>query len=369
MRADFPATNYFKSVIPICVVVLLGIWKHSLRAQSTIETMLILAAGIAVLTTLVSIVYTNIGSGVAAQQQNQGYAALRELVVGINDAYFMGPGTVKESVIVLPDGTDLNRSYMRGKALVLNVDGSDLSVSADVNVVGSWPNSSGSYVFTITAGDSFVYVSTQPLSFSPPVISQTVAQNSSKDVNVAFTNVTSSSLSYSVVLGLSGDANVTYGYSQPSPFTLAAGAGTSLIFTLACSKTSSGAYSGLVALVPSVSTDANLALPVRIVCSSAQPKLAVLPSSKSISASPNSSSSDSVIVCNSSPSDFSPVSSAISGDAARYVFTSFSSTISANSCSSVPLSVKSGGAGTYLGKLSITGGGFSADANITLSVA
>ncbi|MCX6803180.1 MAG: hypothetical protein NTY48_01265 [Candidatus Diapherotrites archaeon] len=344
--------------------------KNDSCAQSTVETLLVLAIGIFILVSLVAIVYNQIDNGVVLQQQKIGANTIRTLAKEIDDAYYLGPGTVRNISLTLPSSTDLNRSFISGRAIVLNVAGSDLLAGTSVRVVGAWPNTNGSHVFSITVFSDFVAVSTQSLSFSPAFVSKTISQSSSFVAVVVLSNSTSSTASYNIALDFPSSGSETLvSIIGGSSISVLSNNNSNLTFSLSCAANSFGYYDGNVVLSPISGKDANLLIPIRLVCSEAQPKLSLFPAVKPISVSASARTADSVLACNNTASVFSHSSILVSGEVAKYVYASFSSDINANSCITIPLTISSPSqAGLYNGIIKIYSSGYSASSDVNLSV-
>lgn len=347
-----------------------NIFRKKGRAQSSIETLIILATALFILTALVSMVYDQLNSGYLQQQQKMGLNGLRTLAKEIDDAYFLGPGTVKNVTIIMPDLVDYNNSYIEGKGLVLNIGGTDFVVSTKIEARGSWPNTDGSYVFVITAYDDYVGVSTQVVSFNPSQISEVVSQSSSVDVNITITSHNWNDLNYLVYpefpTSAEGLAALT---TTTDSVVVPANESSIILLTLSCARDSFGSYSGKVVFVPINSTDNNVSVPVDLVCSSIQTKLGIYPNYKEINSVVLVSNTSSLLVCNGSTGDFSNSLLSFTGEASRYIFSDFNGTITAQSCRSLDLIINSvSTAGTYLGKVYVYSGGYSAVADLNLIV-
>ena len=341
------------------------------RAQASSETMVILAIGLVALLGVSAFVYDQLSSYNAQQQLKIGSNVVKILAREANDAYFLGPGTVKNIVVVMPSLVDFSKSFINGKAIVLNVAGSDIVGSAAVDVYGSWPNSDGSYAFVITAYEGYVTISSQPLSFSPAQITEVLTQGNSRDVSLVATNTFSTSLAYTMVIDFpsDGSSGASLSSAESNPVSFSGGESKTISFTASCASNSFGTYSGSIFFM-SVSGDYNLSVPVNVVCSSSQQKLVVYPLDKHFSAESGSPSTQSVLVCNNSSVAFPSSRAVITGDISNYVFTSFSGVINASSCRTLQLNVSASGedGDIFLGRLSVIAGGFTAYADLNLIV-
>jgi hypothetical protein len=310
-------------------------------------------------------------TGYVQQQQKIGSAAINSLAKEINDVYFIGPGTVKEVVIVLPQAVDLNKSYIEGRGIVLNVAGTDLVASTKVNTRGIWPNTEGSYVFLLTAYSDFVMVSSQPISVSPLNIEKTISQASSGDFNLIITNNSSNNYPYEVSVFFPDNSSSEASLSSSSlgSITFNALSQNTLSFSLTCNPESFGSYSGKIIFDPLSANDANLTIPVNLVCSSAQSKISFFPVKKNIVAYGGKKTNGNVLVCNNTSTDMNAVLFSFDGDV--FSFTGFSTPekLLANSCSTISFAVNAPNDWkSYLGKLRVSSANFSSSLDVNIVV-
>ena len=344
--------------------------SFSPRAQSSIETLIILAIGLLILSILIGIVYDQLNSSFAVEQQRVASSAVRTLAKEIDDAYFLGPGTIKNVTIKLPEDVNFESSFIRNKSIVLNVGGTDVVADTSVDVNGVWPNTSGSFVFLITAFDDLVTVSVQPLNFSPSQINETLLQGTSKDIVVTVTNTSPSAINYSINQIFPEGSSLASSLSlSENALGISENSSTSFTATISCGASALGSYSGRINFVPNTSSLALLSVPINLVCVSAQTKLSVFPSSKSISAVVGVNKNDSVVVCNNTGAVMSSVSAQVTGAAASYVFPVFPISVPAYSCANLDLNIiPSSTVGSYNGSLKVSSAGINAFSNISLDV-
>jgi len=344
-------------------------FKSKVRAQAVIETLIILAIAVFILTFLVTMVYAQFDSYNRQVQERQASLAVSTLAKEIDDAYFLGPGTVKNVVIILPTDVDLDNSFILGKAVVLRVGESDITASTSVTVRGSWPNSSGSYVFSITSFGDFVYVSQQDIMFSPARISQSVAQTFYKDLTIVATNSSQTSKSYDIELDFpsDGSSEASASISASSPITFAASSSTNIPLRVSCARDSFGSYVGSIIFNPTDGSDNNLSVPINLVCVSSQPKLKIFPSTLSIEYTAGSNYTNSLLACNLTSSAISSPSVTVTGGIVPYVFASQISSIPANSCSTINLAIfVPSGMSTFSGKVNISAQGLSSSSDVNV---
>ncbi|MCX6801112.1 MAG: hypothetical protein NTZ73_02895 [Candidatus Diapherotrites archaeon] len=235
----------------------------SLKCQATIESMLILAVGMVTLLILTAFLWDSYTTSQAAQQQQLGKDLLNRLAKEIDDAYFLGPGTVKKLILVVPSCADLNMSSFGSRTIILNVCGADLMGSTNVEVRGSWANAMGVHQFVITAFGDFVSVSASKLELSQYQINVVVLQGATKDVNISTGNVSGSPVNYVVSTSFSySDVNISV--TPDGSQTYLADEDKNFAITISCSDDAVGAYSGLIEF----GGDENITIPLNIICTS-----------------------------------------------------------------------------------------------------
>jgi len=334
------------------------------RAQASVETMLLLGIALFIIGAFATIIFDQINSSYVQQQQKMGSQSLRTLAKEIDDAYFLGPGSVKTVQVHIPELTDFSNSYMQGKSLVLNIAGTDFIASTKVPLSGAWPNSDGAYEFVITAFENFVSIAVQKLSFSPNQLTVSLRQGSSSAFNLVVDNVGGEPASYDFSIVFEGaDAAVSSG--QAGVLSFEEGESKSLQLTAVCGSGSAGSYDGYLLFAG----DYNATLPVRVVCSSQYSKLMVLPSAKTVLSGAGSVSSESFLVCNNTPAEFYSAVVSLSGEVSSYASSGFSGTLGANSCRQLDLNIHSPQSpGTYSGRLVVSASGYSAYSDLNLVV-
>ncbi len=340
------------------------------NGQTSVETLMIMAIGVFILAALVSMVYEQMNYGYAQQQQNTAELAVRALAKEVDDAYFLGPGTVRSIILPMPEGVDFENSFIDGRAIVLRVSETDHTASTKIDVRGVWPNSTGSFNFVITSFNDFVHVSAAKASFSPASISETVIQSSSKQASVLFSNYSGGEIKYNMAVNFPASGAGAF-VSSPDEGEVSLGADENIIlgFDISCSADAFGSYSGEVVFEPVLGTETRLSFPVNVFCSSSQKKLGIFPADKNMFAQVSTASSDSMIVCNNSSSDFDSVLVSVSGSISPYVFPEAIGPLPKNSCETIVLNLTPPqSAGAYSGSIIVQSSGLSSSSNAALFV-
>ncbi|VVB75367.1 Uncharacterised protein [uncultured archaeon] len=342
----------------------------SRRAQTTTEALLVLSMAVFLLIFFLSTAYNQIYNNTVLEQQKIGSAAVKALAKEVDDAYFLGAGTVKNVYIKMPRLVDYEYSYISGKSIVLRVEQNDYISSTKVDVRGTWPDQSGVSVFSIHAYGDFVTLADQPVFFSPAQLNITVLQGASSDINISITNISDSAKDYNFYSEFpSTGSGASLSTTSLNPITIDSNSTSTISLTFSCSSDAFGNYDGKVVFVPSNSTDANISVPIKLACNYAKDRLVLSPIGKTISVSASSTATSSILVCNNSSLAFKEVEAHLEGSAAAYIFTNFFEDVSADSCSTIPLSISApASAGTYDGNITVSSSGYSSTAAISLVV-
>jgi hypothetical protein len=330
-------------------------------AQASIESMMILAAAMAGLLIFTALIWDSYSGSQILLQQQSGKNLIESLSREIDDAYFLGPGTVKKLILQLPESYDFNKSEFIGKTIVLNVAGSDIIGTTNVEVRGSWPDDTGLHQFVITVYDGFVSISPSKLSLSQHRIAEIVSSSSSKEVVISAENISGAQVPYVISTEfLHPDASAIVSPSGEKIFDIDESA--DFTISLSCDSNASGAYSGELIF----SGDENTSLPIDLVCVSSGQELVISPSVKLIE---STSSGESFLVCNNSSTNFSSSDSIVSGNIAAYSAVTFSGVIASGSCEELLLRINpSIPPGAYSGFLVVSSSGFTARANLSMVV-
>jgi len=133
-----------------------------LRAQVTIETLLILSASTLMILLFVVFAWDQMVVSYNVQQVKVGRAAVFRTVGEINDAYYLGIGTKKTFEVIIPEATIFDKSVMSGRTMILNVGGSDIIAEALVDINGEWSRSTGRTTIEIEVENNLVQVRVNP---------------------------------------------------------------------------------------------------------------------------------------------------------------------------------------------------------------
>lgn len=344
--------------------------KHIWRAQAGIETMLVLAIGIFIVLFLVSMTYEQINSSRENGQQVMAQNAVNTLAREIDDAYFLGPGTVKDVKIQIPTGVDFDNSFISEKSVVLRIAGTDAVASTTAEVEGQWPNTNNSVVFSVVAYEDKVIVSSQELAFNPSKISESLQDGDTKDVTLSIENITENQKEYS--LSVTGDTAGSYGSATLSTgsLTIPASSSESINVQLACDPAAFGNYNGRIEVTPQQEPYYTTTVPISIFCRSGTRTLISYPREKQITLPTSTTTTQTLTICNTSNTLLTNSNVTYTGNISGQISTSFSGNIGINSCVPLTLNISTGGTpGTYSGSVIVTTiPSFTTETQITLIV-
>ncbi|MDD3084188.1 MAG: hypothetical protein PHP82_04140, partial [Candidatus ainarchaeum sp.] len=268
-----------------------------MRAQASIETLIIFAVGLFILTVFTAMIFDQITIQQIVQQQQIGQQSVRILAQEVDNVYFLGSGSKKELTIIIPEMTDFSKSSIENKTFVLNIANNDIFASTKADIRGEWPNASGSFVFIIESFGDFVSISTTTISFSPVQINESLNQGSSRQITLEVFNARNVPSSYNFSIDFD-DPNVSITSSQDGNILNFFNINDSNIITidLYCSNNSAGNYSASLIFSGVISVTYLL----NLTCLSGQTRLTVYPSEKNLLLLPNQQYSENFLVCNNS---------------------------------------------------------------------
>ncbi|MFA6268820.1 MAG: hypothetical protein WCW13_03035 [archaeon] len=290
----------------------------NLRAQTTIEMLLILAISILALGIIYSLYGQQLDTSFRVKEYSSAKSTLDKVVNTANSLYASGAGSKAKILIDLPYSLDMSGSYIDGKMLVFRLsNGNDIFALSDVNIIGDWKKingsySTGGYYMNLLFDGNVVLLSYDDFQLSTQSIYASAKQGSvvlknfnirNNSSNTAYFWV-STSFSHSAA-SISIDPNDVY-------FSLLAGETRTVDFNIALADYSSGNYAGLITVIGQVNdgvSDSNVTKQVVVSVESflRVESMQIFPKLVSISMNPNTSTLRGFNICNLSNSDFSSI--------------------------------------------------------------
>jgi hypothetical protein len=282
----------------------------NLRAQTTVELLLLLAVSLLALLIIYSIYANQLDVSIITRERASAKSTLESIVNSANSLSLSGAGSKSKILIELPDTLRMSDSNILGNTLLLTLsDHSSIFASADVNFSGDWKKSNGVYV---TGG----YYANLVFDGNVVTIYYDDFDLSEGSISIQAKQGTTSSEFFSVRNNSSRDANFFVSVSfnnapysslvlQPSDefFSLEPNASNFVNFDLVLSNSANGNYAGIITIIGELNdgvSDYNITKGVFVSIESFEEagNIVVYPRSTAFSASSPSSSTKYFSVCN-----------------------------------------------------------------------
>lgn len=234
------------------------------RAQSAVESILITAMALFILTAFTAIIFDQIYLFNENQNRVMASTAINSLVREVNDVFFLGPGSIKTVRVVLPEGFDSKESFIKDKSFSLRVGESVVSANTGVEVRGEWPIDGGNHFFVLTAFNDFVLVSETRLIISPTQISAHLRVGEESEFELVLFNDSDSIKIYSVFFDSSDGIDLTN--LEGGEVSVLARDSNLASVGVSCKSNAFGSHSSRIVFVSSSSSDANISVPVSVFC-------------------------------------------------------------------------------------------------------
>lgn len=335
-----------------------------MKGQSSIELIVIFAVSLIALGAIISLSNSQMNTLNAQKQKQTALTSVNDLAGAVKDVYSQGTGAKKKVFFRVPGNVDESRSGVSDKSIYLNVLGSDIIASTEVEVSGSIPTEKGGYWLWVTAGENYVIIGTSSITLSNNSFYVSMLQNSSESEQLGITNNGSSG----VEIGIETEwihSEVTLALSDTN-FSVAAADTNTIDLDFSSSITAVGNYTGnLVIDVNYGSETERIIVPVNVEVivsgDGGGEALFVFPPSYASTISAGGSDTNSFNLCNNSASDLGTVSFNLSsGDAGEWVEAIPDlSSLAAGNCESISFTINVPGGtsgGVYTGTITATDG-------------
>jgi len=350
-----------------------------MKGQSSIELIIIFAVSLIALLSIIALANSNVSGLNVQREKDDALTSVNELAQAVKDVYSQGPGAKKLVFIKIPNGTDPIKTLISNRTININVSGSDIFASTEVDVYGSLPTQVGGYWLWVTSAENFVRIGSTSIQLSLQSIYTQMLQSTTKTESITVTNIGESSIDFSLSKDWNNTA-VTLSLSD-SIFSLAPNESRTIDLNFTASSSAIGNYVGALNIIGTYgSTAENLSVPlnaeVLVQGGGPQSYLVVIPNYFTDTITAGNSSTKSFTVCNTSDSGMANVSfTPSSGAPGSWVepITSISP-LAAQSCQNklITVEVPAGtSAGTYNGSIALSdgaGNNASIALNITVSV-
>ncbi|MCX6767416.1 MAG: hypothetical protein NTY90_01635 [Candidatus Micrarchaeota archaeon] len=241
-----------------------------MKAQTAVELLVILAAGLIVIGILFVSSYERLAGSQASLSVSQAQAAANDLANAADTVWFEGAGAKKNVYIELPNA--INYSLVSGNTVLFRVavpSGlTDAVAKSTAPLFGSVTAKPGAQLVSVYATESAVVIGMQSLAADPALLlTQAFASNATQNVQKTFnaSNNGNSSLDVTAALAWSsGGVNVSFANPSDSYFSLAPGASRSITLNEAVGANVMGSFSGSVLLNASNGEEATVYVVVEV---------------------------------------------------------------------------------------------------------
>ncbi|MFH0972015.1 MAG: hypothetical protein V1835_05630 [Candidatus Micrarchaeota archaeon] len=225
-------------------------WKRGLKAQSGVELLIILAAGIVVLGFAVYASQQRIGDSQAALAFSIAKGSAIDLANAADSVYIEGVGSKRRVSVTLPEGTLLTKISQNSINIRVAAQGgaSDASANTKAKLCPNslMPNKPGKYSITVESLDDCVAVGAlSNLTVSTTLISVSTKPDTAFTRSVNYTNIGANPILVNLELGFaSSGVTVAFANLGDRIFTLNAGENKEIVLDISASASALGSYSG-----------------------------------------------------------------------------------------------------------------------------
>jgi len=245
------------------------------RGQNSVETIVILAGALVVLT---AFLYFANNYLISVQQQrdfNDAYRAVKDLASTADWVYSQGLGAKKQVFIRIPPNVDpastfigkpaayANDTNVTGNEINLRVYSTDVVGTSIATLKGSMPTSSGGYWVWVESFGDFVLIGQGMIAATPDKIEIYMPASSSSSANLTVYSLTTETVDVAPSYSWPNSPAVSSSYLPNSNFALANTSSQLITFSFTADSTSSGDYFGTFSLAAnSSSSNYTLQIPV-----------------------------------------------------------------------------------------------------------
>ena len=137
--------------------------SNETKAQTTIELFMVLAISFIALAIIYALYSTQIFAGLDLRDSSTAKETVQRVVSAADFVYLAGPGSQMKVWVQIPDSASLSQSGISGKSVSIKLlNETDMVAVADVNILGSWKDTSGGYYMWLTYDGNSVIASYDP---------------------------------------------------------------------------------------------------------------------------------------------------------------------------------------------------------------
>ncbi len=250
--------------------------QRNIRGQNSVETIVILAVALVVLTAFLYFANSYL---ISVQQQrdfNDAYRAVKDLASTADWVYSQGIGAKKQVFIRIPPNVDASQTYVglpawaanetnvTANEINLRVYSTDVVGTSIANLRGSIPTASGGYWVWVESFGDFVLIGQGMIATTPDRIEIYMPAASSSSANLTVFGLLPDSIYVNSSYFWPNSPDVSSSYLPSSSFVLSNASSQLLSFDFTASNSAAGDYFGTLSLAANSSSD-NYSLQVPVV--------------------------------------------------------------------------------------------------------
>ncbi len=162
---------------------------RTLRAQTTIELMTILAVALVILTVLISFTAEQVNNVQKQRAIKTAELAIQTIVNASNEVYAQGPGASRYIQLAWPEGVSSTGTLVSNHGMALNVFDTQVFGETIPILTGSLPTTSGLQNIRIRSFDGFVLIGEVSFTMSPSTVLSTLSRSSTSSTRITLTNL------------------------------------------------------------------------------------------------------------------------------------------------------------------------------------
>ncbi len=349
--------------------------RDFMKAQTSIEMLIVIAVSLVVLVAVVAFAGNQIGIINQQADSDKAQKSVEDLRNAVREVYAEGSGAKKPVFIEIPHSIDPILTGLEGEAIVINIAGSDFIAETGVTLAGSIPTEPGGHNVWVEAREGFVFIGLGKISLDKESVYITMPQSSNASDSILVTNNSGSGVDV-FVSSVWPHSEVTLN-PTPASFSIIDGGSGTINLGFSSSAAAVGNYAGSLEIDVAIPDgDENLSIPLNaevLVGGGFEPLIA-LPSSWSTSISAGGSDFSTFTICNTLGSSMANVtftpSNGGAGDWVQAVTPI--APLNAESCVNrdITISVPGGtSGGTYYGTITVGDGTYSDTISLEVIVA
>lgn len=222
-----------------------------MRAQISIETLIVFVFAFLIFTLLFFIISTHISSLESQKLHHSSLELLRNLANAVRETYMQGEGSVRTFYLLFPSSYNPNMSYISNNTIKIRILNNDYVESFSFNVSGSLPSQPGAHLIRVVSRGNSVFVNRALVHLSHPTISVIMRSGTTFQFPLRVRNLANSTVTV--------NATLFWPHSEVSVtpiriiFPLPAGAEVNIIYNIFSLPSAVGRYVGNISLVANTS--------------------------------------------------------------------------------------------------------------------